>query len=263
MSRRRSSRLPVIAFAALASGCGQRIDVGSDLLWTARFESGNFDEWTGVAGGGTSTSSSGDELVASSEQVYRGSFAAKMTIATSSAPVAALSTLVREGNLPDEGYYSAWFYLPQSAAIPDAPILQYWAVMRFRARTVAADPSSIRDLYDIDLRSLASGEMTLQVFDYDLFADAAMVERDPLVPAGRWFQVEAFYRNAPDVTGQLAVWLDGRLVADIAKATGTPGWVGWRVGNMGLDTRPQTVTVYVDDCALSRVRVGPAGLLAM
>jgi hypothetical protein len=63
-------------------------------------------------------------------------------------------------------------------------------------------------------------------------------------------------------SGQLSVWLDGRLVADIAKPTGAPGWVGWRVGNMGLDLDPKTVSLYVDDCALSRVRVGPTGVLA-
>jgi hypothetical protein len=164
--------------------------------------------------------------------------------------------------LPDQGYYSSWFYLPQSASLPNAPVLQYWAIMRFRARTVADDPSAAFDLYDIDLRSSASGAMTLRVFDYALFADAAMVESDPPVPVGRWFQVEAFYRNAPDANGRLSVWLDGRLVADIAKPTGASGWVGWRVGNMGLNLDPKTVTLYLDDCALSRVRVGPTGLLA-
>jgi hypothetical protein len=135
--------------------------------------------------------------------------------------------------------------------------------MRFRARTDATNPDSVFDLYDIDLRSLASGEMILRVFDYGLFDDAAMIESAPSVPVGRWFQVEAFYRNAPDATGRLAVWLDGRRVADLAKATGALGWVGWRVGDMGLDINPKTVTVYVDDCAISRVRVGPTGLLAM
>lgn len=56
---------------------------------------------------------------------------------------------------------------------------------------------------------------------------------------------------------------NGRLVADLAKATEAPGWVGWRVGSMGLDLDQKTFTVYVDDCVLSRVRVGPTGLLAM
>jgi hypothetical protein len=111
------------------------------------------------------------------------------------------------------------------------------------------------------LRSLASGQMSLRVFDYDSFDDAPMLETDPFVPVGTWFQVEAFYRNAPDATGRLSVWLDGRQVADLARATGAPGWVGWRVGNMGMNLSPKTLTLFVDDCVLSRRRVGPKGLL--
>jgi hypothetical protein len=260
---RRSPLLLVAALAASGAACGQQIDVGSNLLWTARFESGNFDEWTGVAGGGTLMTLASDDLAVSNDHVHRGSFAAKMTITTSSDPVSVLSTLNRDGNLPAEGYYSAWYYLPQAASIPSAPILQYWAVMRFRGRAVANDPSSELDRYDIDIRSLGTGEMTLRVFDYDLFDDAAMVETDPLVPVGRWFQVEAYYRNAPDDTGHLSVWLDGRLVTDLARPTGTPGWIAWRVGTIGLNVNPKAVTVYVDDCALSRVRVGPTGLLSL
>ena len=32
-------------------GCGPRLDVGSDLLWTGLFEGNNFDEWMGDGGG--------------------------------------------------------------------------------------------------------------------------------------------------------------------------------------------------------------------
>lgn len=261
MSRRRSAGLPWLAYAVLASACGQSIDVGSDLIWTARFETGNLDEWAGVAGGGPSTSPTSSVLAASTEQAHGGAFAAKMTITTTSDPTPALSILSRDGSLPEEAYYSAWFYLPQSASIPNAPILQYWAIMRFRNRTVASDATSTRDAYDIDIRSLASGPMFLRVFDYDAFDDAPMLESAPTIPLDHWFHVEAFYRNAPDASGRLAVWLDGRQVADIAKPTGALGWVGWSVGDMGMALTPMTVTVYVDDCALSHVRVGPAGLL--
>jgi hypothetical protein len=79
---------------------------------------------------------------------------------------------------------------------------------------------------------------------------------------GKWFQVEVFYQVAPDARGRVLVWLDGRLVATIAKATGAAGWLGWRVGNMGMALDPKTVTVYVDDCAISRSRVGPLGHLS-
>ena len=48
----RGTTLTTIAVLALAAGCG-RIDVGSDLLWTARFETADFSEWTTAPGGKT------------------------------------------------------------------------------------------------------------------------------------------------------------------------------------------------------------------
>lgn len=259
MSQCPTSRLPVIILTAMAAGCGQTIDVGSDLLWTADFEAGNLDEWTAIEGGGRTVGPSSSALGVSSEQAHGGSFAAKMTITTSLDR--ALSTLDRNGSLPEEAYYSAWFYLPQAASVSNEPFRQYWSIMRFRARTIATDPSTMRPTYDIDLESLPSGQMALRVFDVGLSQDVPLLESDPLVPVGRWLHVEALYRNAPDATGRLSLWLDGLLVADIAKATGAYGWAGWSVANVGVDLTPQTVSVFVDDCAISRVRVGPTGLL--
>ena len=95
--------------AAVGAGCGGRIEVGSDLIWTARFESGALDEWTTVAGGGVVTSPPSNELVASPDCAHGGAFSAKMTMTTPANPPAALSILSREGYLPDDAYYSAWF----------------------------------------------------------------------------------------------------------------------------------------------------------
>src|SRR6185437_5447781 len=39
-----------LILATLAAGCGP-LDVGSDLYWTARFETGDFSEWTSQPGG--------------------------------------------------------------------------------------------------------------------------------------------------------------------------------------------------------------------
>lgn len=263
MNRSRPSALPVIAwaaFSALVSGCEQRIDVGSSVLWTAGFESGGLDEWTGVDGGGTSLEPSSSAIVVASEHAHHGSFAAKMTVTATRAR--SMSTLDRNGNLPEQGYYSAWFYLPEATSVSNTPPQQYWSLMRFRGRAVVTDSKTMFPIYDINLKSLASGAMSLRVYDVVLSQDAPMIEEEPLVPLARWFQVEAFYRNAPDATGRLSLWLDGTLVADIAKATGPSGWVGWSVANVIVGLSTEALTLYTDDCALSQVRVGPTGLLS-
>jgi hypothetical protein len=254
--------IALVVGATAGASCGDRMDVGSDLIWTARFESGALDEWTRVAGGGVVTSPSSGEVVASPERAHGGAFSARMTMMTPASPPAALSVLRREGDLPDEAYYSAWFYLTEDASVTDARPLQYWAVMRFRGRSDIANPDTVFDFLDVALRKSPSGGLILRVFDYDQFADAPMVIPDPPVLVGRWFHVEALHKNAPGAARHVVLWLDGSLVVDIPFTAGDPGWVGWSVGEMGLDLVPPTVTVFVDDCAISRVRVGPNGRLA-
>ena len=47
----RCARPSSSSLAALGGGCGPRLDVGSDVLWTGLFEGNNFDEWTGDGAG--------------------------------------------------------------------------------------------------------------------------------------------------------------------------------------------------------------------
>ena len=83
---------------------------------------------------------------------------------------------------------------------------------------------------------------------------------NPIVPVERWFQLEAFYRAANDNTGRLTYWLDGQQVIDIAGAPTSPtSWVEWDACSVGENLTPSMATLYVDDCAISRSRVGPFG----
>ena len=40
-------------------------------------------------------------------------------------------------------------------------------------------------------------------------------------------------------------------------------WVEWDVVNVGKNLSPSMQTVFVDDCAISRTRVGPGGIIAL
>jgi hypothetical protein len=104
--------------------------------------------------------------------------------------------------------------------------------------------------------------MTLRLYDHrnggaDLPLDAAA----PVVPVGKWFQVEAFYRNANDQTGRLVFWLDGRQVVDWTGPTAPTPWVAWDATSVAIDLNPPTSIIHIDDCAISRSRVGPDGRL--
>jgi hypothetical protein len=104
--------------------------------------------------------------------------------------------------------------------------------------------------------------MTLALYDHRTAADHPLDVPDPIVPVEQWFQLEAFYRPANDATGRLTFWLDGQQVVDIAGASTSPtSWVEWDAISVGENLTPPTATLYVDDCAISRSRVGPTGQL--
>jgi hypothetical protein len=252
-------------------GCGQQLDVGSDVLWTARFEGGDLSEWLTVSGGSTAAFPAPNAVNVSSDQARRGKYAARLTIQTASDGSQANAGLSRSGFLPTEAYYSAWYYLPSAVKVST-----FWVIFKFRMRAVADDASTAAELFDLNLANTPSGGMTLRLYDWrngDVPLDVAM----PAIPVGTWFQVEAYYRNpgsnpgtdgsatdggVPNNGGQLTFWLDDQKIVDVAGPMAPTSWVAWNVVSVGVNLTPSTAVVYVDDCAISRSRVGPHGIIA-
>jgi len=119
------------------------------------------------------------------------------------------------------------------------------------------------ELFDLDLINLDTGEMSLQLYDHRRPGVVPLDAPDPIVPVGQWFQVEAFYRNAQDDSGRLTFWLDGRPIVDLAgqPMASTP-FVEWDVSSIAEELTPSTAVLFADDCAISRTRVGPNGVIS-
>jgi hypothetical protein len=96
----------------------------------------------------------------------------------------------------------------------------------------------------------------------------------PILYAGRWFQLEAFYRNATDSNGHLTVWLDGTQIYDVARATNSPVGDGGPNPDVYFtpcslvyqlepvdDAGATNAEIYIDDVAISWTRVTPQGVL--
>jgi hypothetical protein len=254
---RAGTSLLAFGLLAIAAGCG-RLDVGSDLLWTSRFETADFREWTGVQGGDAQAFPMPPNMISvSNAEAHTGSFSAALTITAGPDGAQENAGLSRAGGLPTEAYYSAWYYLPRSVSVGT-----FWVIFKFRERTNASDPMTAAELYDMDLATLPSGEMTLQLYDHTTTANIPLDVTDPVVPVESWFQLEAFYRAANDDSGRLTYWLDGQQVVDVAgRPTSPTSWVEWDATSVGENLTPETVTLYVDDCAISQSRVGLTGQL--
>jgi len=248
-----------LACAALGASCGPELGVGSNVLWSATFESNSFSEWTAVpTRGAEAFPEPGDSIVVSKDRAHSGAYSVKMTIDTSVTGEQQNTLLSRVGDLPVECYYSAWYYLPSAVTVGT-----YWVIFKFRLRTNADDESTTAEFYDLDLVNSSPGQMSLVLYNH--LAKVNEVPLDvphPTVPVRSWFQVESYYRNAQDKTGRITFWLDGQQIIDInGHAMAPTPWIEWEVCSIGKDLMLNPAVLYADDCALSTTRVGPTGVI--
>ncbi|HET6151088.1 MAG TPA: hypothetical protein VFH68_26365 [Polyangia bacterium] len=251
-----------LALALACGACDPALDVGSDVLWSARFEGGTFDEWTLVSGGGAEAfpvnAAMTNRIEVSTEQAHHGSHAARLSIDASSAGMQQNALLSRAGELPVAAYYSAWYYVPNRVTVGT-----FWVIFKFRQRSVETDGATAGELFDLDLVDSPSGGMAVVFYDHRLGRNVPLDVADAVAPIGVWFHVEAFYRNTQDATGRLTYWLDGRQIMDLTGQAMAPNpWIEWDPCNIGETLAPSPAVLFIDDCAVSRTRVGPDGLIA-
>ncbi len=243
---------------ATLSGCGEDLYVGSNVIWTALHEDGTLSEWSTNMGGGA-TAMQNTTIMASNLRAHHGKWSAKLSIMTPMDPTQyADASLARRIGLPTEGYFSAWYYLPQTVNVG-----VYWVIMKIRERRIENDPTTAQELYDLNLKTTSNGGMSLRLYDHRTNGDLMLQMMDPTVPVGSWFQIEAYYHNAQDTTGRFTLWLDGAQVLDVSgKSMGLSPWVGWEASSIGDALTPSMADLFIDDAAVSLTRVGPAGVIA-
>ena len=196
----------------------------------------------------------------STAQPHHGSYAAQLTIDTTGG-AQQNAGLNRRGGLPPAAYYSAWYYIPRTVTVGT-----FWLIFKFRERTDPNNSGSDSELFDVGLVNNAAGELAVSLYDHRMTAPFPLSTNDPVVPVSGWFQIEAYYRNAPDASGQLTIWLfdDARGLRQIYDVTGRMApnsWVERDAVNVGENLTPTPTVLNIDDCAISLSRVGPTGVI--
>jgi hypothetical protein len=152
---------------------------------------------------------------------------------------------VREGTLPLDAIYGAWFYVPSVATNSGN-----WNLMHFQGSTPPASP---KGWWDVSLANDSNGELILQVVNY--------VGQSPLmppvsksskkIPIAQWFHVEFRWLRATDATGAVDLYQDGQQVAFFhGVATDDADWGQWYVGNLATALDQTDSTIYVDDVSI-------------
>lgn len=244
----------VAAAAAAAAGCDPDVIVGRDAVadpsvvaespvpWSARHETGDVSEWTGD-GFGWRYVTDGASLVSGSAVAHGGSLALASTLTrTGALEQAVVGRRVRLA----EGYYTAWFHLPSASG----------RAGRVLFKLSASEP--YEDRFDL-IAMPREADLGLELWDHVAGAFVTDLESVPALPIGEWFELEAFYRAAPDAGGRLVVWQNGALILDTGpRETAPDDRVTFIVGSVTEVDSADPIVTYVDDAAIRAGQYLPA-----
>ncbi len=178
--------------------------------------------------------------------VRTGSFAAAFEVVVEGTPGTNHTRCVREGLLPTEAYYGAWYFLPEPASDPNN-----WNLFFFQGGEIGF---RLHGLWDVSLEQRANGDLAAYVRN-QLAARVYRQQAPVPIPIGRWFQLEFYLKRAADASGEVALFQDGVEVLRVANIrTDDSSFGQWYVGNLAHGLRPSQFTLYVDDVT---VRLGP------
>ena len=151
---------------------------------------------------------------------------------------------VREGTLPDDATYGAWFYIP---AAPTS--VGNWNLMHFQGGDGSGD--SLQNLWDLSLEASTDGLTVAVRADSRLGNQLPTPTSTVRLPTGRWVHLEFRIRRAADTTGAVTVLQDGvTLLALDGIVTDDTKYGQWYVGNLATQLSPPDSTLYVDDVSI-------------
>lgn len=215
------------------------------MPWSTGFED-RFCDYELPAGLCFGTGSASYRIV-TSPPPHGGRFAAAFTAFGGDEGGVAQVRCYRQGVLPKEAYYGAWYYIPATASNSGV-----WNLFHFQG---AAGPGSpAHGTWDVSLVNGPNGQLKVVVFDF-LWRGAPggnVATALPPAPIGKWFHLQLYLKRAKDATGEVALYQDGTRVAGFKNlVTDDTDWAQWFVGNYVTNLNPPDSTLYVDDVTIA------------
>jgi hypothetical protein len=207
--------------------------------WATSFESG-FCDYVRAEGFCYADPDASYEIV--DAPVHSGRRAAAFSVTSDLASDGQQARCVRQGALPSDAAYGAWYFVPSLANNTSN-----WNLMHFQGGT---DAASMHGLWDVSLGSADDGGLFVYVFDFlrgTIRVPIGAVE----APVGAWFHIEFRLRRSADESGEVTLYQDGQVILELrALATDDSEWAQWYVGNYANALTPPDATVYVDDVTI-------------
>ena len=213
--------------------------------WSTSFEN-NTCEYSEGNGSCYATGSASLRIVEA--PVHKGHYAAAFTVVgdgSNSGP-STNSRCHRDGELPRQAYYGAWYYIPTLAKNSGN-----WNLIHFQGGD-GPGPDLV-GLWDVSLVNNANGGLRLTVADYVKNSSIPDMSDSPPIPIGTWFHIVMYLKRASDATGEVSLTQDDVPIMQATNLiTDNTPYGQWYVGNLATNLDPAESTLYVDD-----VQVGP------
>jgi hypothetical protein len=247
-----------LVFAFLSSACEPELVVGEwcppgagqepgnrskvvEAPWSTGFELGFCDYRE--AGGFCYTGDTDASYSIVEAPVHGGRRAAAFTVSRDQQGDGRQTRCFREGALPREARYGAWYYVPAGADNTGN-----WNLMHFQGG------DDLHHLWDVSMVSADDGSLSL--YPLSLLTPTPIQAPLPDVPIGSWFHIEFRLLRAKDATGEIALYQDGALIYErTGIVTDDTDFGQWYVGNLSL-SHPVGLppsTLYVDDVTIETV----------
>ena len=137
--------------------------------------------------------------------VHTGRYAAEISVVTrTDGGEQPQARCVRQGELPVEAYYGAWYLVPKATAVvkTTATDLGLWNLFHFG--------SGNSGLWDVSLVNAPSGQLNLRLWGF-LKGEQG---DSSAIPIGRWFHVVLYLKRAKDASGAVALYLNDEKVVE-------------------------------------------------
>ncbi|MFC1831574.1 heparin lyase I family protein [Thermodesulfobacteriota bacterium] len=245
----------------------------SDIIWHADFETGDFSQWREWHKGWNS----GDWAMATATSpVHSGSYSGKLTIDTSKVKSAVRLPVRRVHGLtellPDEAYMSVWYYFTENL-----DSRSWWNIWDWKTGFFKDYPTNKRGtskpVYSIYLKNDGQGHYYFQMGDkigpdciyknsgYGTIAKSP-IKFDP----NTWVHLECFYRWSNQSDGQITCWQNGVQIWDVEDVYTmhcfepdeySRLYKQWKINHYSSNLVPDSISIYIDDAAVSIPRLGP------
>ena len=237
----------------------------STVLWSADVETGDLSQFLGVSTSGNGTA------VASTEKPHADSYSTKLT----AVGLAGIRLRTKENlypdpeNLPNDSYYSAWYYIPFTEMRDNIFQFKYADIdyPGHQTRRMLTKASLNWDYTDLSYGFTYNTRIRQ---DSGMWIDGEtdiLASYDAGLPINQWFHLEMRYVWGQDGTGRSTLWVDGVEGWDLQNISTEPNnctyiqeprqfTVNHYLSDYENDNN-RTTWIFVDDAKIATGRIGP------